>query len=95
MVAIRLTRVHTYKRSGPMKEVDVPPNATYLKVAVIGAKALGIHEDMTFDGRWALFHIDGTVISEEAGWTVGAYMSSLNRGPSRMRLGVGILYEVS
>lgn len=53
MVGIRFTRVHTQKRYGPMKEVDVPRDSTYVMTTTIGSKALRLHEDVTFesDGR--------------------------------------------
>ncbi len=95
MVAIRLTRVQTYKRYGPMKEVEVLPNSSYSEVCFAGTAALETHNDITSsDGQFALFHPDGTIIPDEPGWTIRGYMSDLNKGFSQMKLGVGIVYEV-
>ena len=83
-----------------MKEVEVLPTSTYSEVCVDGANAIGveIEEDLAslspVDGQLALFHLDGTIIPDDIGWTISSYMSELGRGPSQMKLGVGIMYKV-
>ncbi len=81
-----------------MKVVEVLSTSTYSELCVDGANTIGIdiQEDLAslspVDGQLALFHLDGTIIPDDSGWAISAYMSALGRGPSQMKLGVGIMY---
>ncbi len=90
---MRLTRVKTYRKDGPPIEVKISSSSSYLEVAEIGSVKLGIDIDID-DGRWSLFHPDGTIIPDELEWTLGGYMSQSKKAPSQLKLGVGIVYDV-
>ena len=104
-MAMRRTRVGTYKKCSPPKEVpSVPRDFTYLQVAELGARKLGIEDDFKegHGSRWCLFHPDGTIIPNDAiksrlgekPWTLGEYFHVMKTTQSQMKFGVGLILEV-
>lgn len=92
---MRVTRVNTFRKDGAPIEIKMVNSSSYLEVARVGSRTLGIADNMDEDGRWSLFHPVGTIIPDELEWTLGGYLSQCKKTPSQLKLGIGIIYDVS